>query len=770
MEDFDKYLDRIVEEFFDTGKLVLNEQNNLKMRQLRLDYEELTDYIYNSGPVTQLSVDSLNSQWVSLNSGEQEDFKKVNNLPDFEDDLINLSKDIVDYEEIDLDGEEETDTEEEVDNDLDNSVETLNSDDYFHRNTSVTIERKRKEHIENSNISNLKRLSIDYSGDIEDKIYISNLKTLQYILLNSSGLDIDGDDRKELIKEIKDSEFGEKTKEVLEFFQEFYKIEQTGVTDDNTWEKLMGILKNSENSKLGIIDEVDSEVTDRIKNYNKINDEGVSEDKKNLFYGFSLKLFNNLVDKELYSNIEKKQWDSYKADFESNLEKFKKEDGEVTTIRNLENEIEGIEDERLNYINKLNPWVKEFPTYQTYLKNKFDDELAKKRDMLSELINGVLSKGKRNYKVNKEGKEFWSHYISRYNQTDQRQSIKDEYVDYRNQESVEFLHEKVINSLKKSLEDKKISIDEVNEVIFSVNDAIYEVYSGDQMDNGKRDKIKGVLKDIINDINLEGDIYEIIDGLQNINVRKLKYNIYEKSFCDCKDSLGKDYFKSCNTKGGDKSSLMNKSILTLKNLIESPKTSMECAQEMYNLIIKSDTTKIDKYDIISDQIIVLENGVSIPKGKKIEVKKLSLSDDPDGFTLSEFSGLYKKSKDVESYKTQNPNHYIKYNEIIKRVIFLLNSNGGKEILKMFKGDDKMYGMFIDDYEFYHHDDIILEFNTDSTQKRFNDEKRITVKFKIKDDAVGKKWVIGNCNLQQNESTDRIDNIVENFFDTGNFDI
>ena len=61
------------------------------------------------------------------------------------------------------------------------------------------------------------------------------------------------------------------------------------------------------------------------------------------------------------------------------------------------------------------------------------------------------------------------------------------------------------------------------------------------------------------------------------------------------------------------------------------------------------------------------------------------------------------------------------------------------------------------------------------------EKRLSLRVSVEDESLLSQWGKNNdnCNCEpflkgvkcpQNESTDRIDNIIENFFDTGNFDI
>jgi len=58
----------------------------------------------------------------------------------------------------------------------------------------------------------------------------------------------------------------------------------------------------------------------------------------------------------------------------------------------------------------------------------------------------------------------------------------------------------------------------------------------------------------------------------------------------------------------------------------------------------------------------------------------------------------------------------------------------------------------------------LEWSTISEQKRFPDEKRITVRFTV--DGEGHKWEDGNCNLDE---PNPIEESITNFFDTGNFE-
>ena len=794
MEDFDKYLDRLVENFYDTGKLVLNEQNNLKMRQLRLDYKELTDYIYNSGPVTQLSVDSLNSQWESLNSGEQEDFKNVNNLPDFEDDLINLSKDIVDYEEIDLDGEEETDTEDNTQTiDLDNleykekKKETdaiRGSGEVITIQTPERAKENREKEIKNTNEEELPILYKDYEGD-KDNLYKSNLRILQDTLKNNKDLNMDGVDNLET--EIKNSEFGQTTEDAVILFQASKNLEETGIVNIDTWNHLMESLRKSENRKLDDLlnnrtEEVDTDLLDSIKSYVEIDDDDFSDSKKELFQSLSLKLFSNLVNKQIYTGIKKKGLNdtinnkTIKDIFLEKISLYEKQNGEFTEIKKLEDEIKKLEVSKNVWLETPNAINMGLITKDGYINRTFDTPIEIIREKIKEITDGVKTKSG-GFKVDQEDIKFWGDIISKWGNAkpETQKEILQDYVDYRNKrESIEFFFEKLIKRLKESLKNSEISINEVNELIQSVNHAIDTVYDKEVTNETKKNKIKNAIKDIINDTDLEGGIFNLIDGLRNINIRKIAGDAYEKSFCEC-NTKSNSYFIGCNSRDGDKSRLFPKAVQQMKKYLDGSKSNSghtQCAQEIYQLIINSATTKVDKYDIISDSVVNLTNGVNILKGKKIEVKKY---DEQNEYTLSEFIGLYKKREDREIYRNQNINYFNKYNDIIEEVVKLLNENDNG-LANSFKGEDRLYGVFVGDYQFYGHDQIELKWSTQSDQNRGKGEGelRLTLKFSIIQGKTPSQWVEGNCNIEgeqpTNESTDRIDNIIENFFDTGNFDI
>ena len=86
---------------------------------------------------------------------------------------------------------------------------------------------------------------------------------------------------------------------------------------------------------------------------------------------------------------------------------------------------------------------------------------------------------------------------------------------------------------------------------------------------------------------------------------------------------------------------------------------------------------------------------------------------------------------------------------------------GWEIIKSI--NDVTVGIFFSDYNFLPKDSYDLSWAT----KGQRDEARLTIRVNWNNGPVY-RWVEGNCNLQQTESTDRLDEIIETFFDTGKF--
>jgi len=658
--------------------------------------------------------------------------------------------------------------------------------------TVLSNELTRKEEIEKENHTELLPLSIDYGGNKESKLYKSNLKLLQYILLKGvqSVEDLNEEEINQLEKEIDNSKFGEITDILLRNFQiiqiqqeykdgnepdkilylkgreinnepkdgsipyEVYnnlpeKYNNEGKVDIWTWKKLMEVMDKREKVKLESIIEdrgIPRETIDRIADIAEIktidaNKDTFDNSKRSMFKSLSLKLFSNLANNKIYSTDNKRTWENLEDDFLKGIQK----------VKEIEKELEELEKRKEIYLNSLTLDNRERNEkgINRYIKDTFDDPI---KNLINDIEEG---------KVNKEDiDKFWKPYKDKWDRIEElkvgnaksREAEKElvdlqkEYIDYREKKnpSNESIFEDLILALKEGLRDEQLSITDINTILHNTSDAIYKVFDTDRKNSTKQKKIRGVIKNILNTIkNKEKvDVFTVVDLLQKINVKKLQHDLYEKSFCECGD-----YFEGCGGKKGDKSSLLNKGVVEIKRYLDGDleDSSISGASEsIYNLIMDSETTKADKYDIVSKNPITLENRDIIEGGKKIEVKKYPVAAGNE-YTLSEFIGLYKKTENVEKYRKKNGNHYIKYNKIIEGVVDLLNSNDGG-LKDKFIGDDKLFGIFVDDYQFYNYNQIELSWSADSDQKRFSDEKRITLKFKIKENAEPTRWVKGNCNI------------------------
>ena len=108
---------------------------------------------------------------------------------------------------------------------------------------------------------------------------------------------------------------------------------------------------------------------------------------------------------------------------------------------------------------------------------------------------------------------------------------------------------------------------------------------------------------------------------------------------------------------------------------------------------------------------------------------------------------------------------------------------GEQIINIIKS--KLQGVFFEKYEFCPIDNIIFTWSSVGQFKKGVRENRVTIRIEHIDYDEIYVWKEGNSNCSkrqyfegceensgcpQNESTDRIDNIIENFFDTGKFDV
>ena len=222
----------------------------------------------------------------------------------------------------------------------------------------------------------------------------------------------------------------------------------------------------------------------------------------------------------------------------------------------------------------------------------------------------------------------------------------------------------------------------------------------------------------------------------------------------------------------------------LKSKIQSTATTESIIKEFSDML----TNEVDKYDLITKRPVTLTslNGgdnetLVLPEGRKIEVKKIKHINRKGiykDYVMSEFLSLY-KNEDPES-----PEDKIRYEEIINGVLSGITSTGGigDEVIEtMTNIDNGILGIFYENYIFVPINDIDVRWGNRGHGKGAED--RISLRIKISETPNIYVWKEGNPNCDerfyfdgctpetvcpQNESTDSLDNIIENFFDTGKF--
>jgi len=758
MNEYDDILNRIVEEFYDTGRLVLNEYGKYKnvpkeiaeiygginwnfdfiiqqlksgrlehidekLKSLNNDWENLSDYqieeFLNFHPFFDDKIDFLNQNFGSLKN-ISEKFNQYKNIDFFREGkdiklLYDLKDKLVKYQNEDV---EEFLPENIISilNDMIKEVEGVKLKPF---ETSVTTEKKRKEKIEQDNKKNLPILSIDTPIDTEDKE--SNLKTLQYILLNN--FYIDDESKEELKKEIEGSVFGEVTKSYVELLQSEKGITEDGIVGTAVWNIVLGLLYNREQEKLK-----GKEVSDELNQVLKFWHKKSNNTKESLNKNSSMRLFNNLIDFEIYKLEHNRTDDDIVKELNDLRGKYVTVGGKVPVIEEIKEQIEVFKKlGEKNYRRKIKDLNGKIKSLESEIK-----KYEKYKDIISQYRSGTTQK--------KE--EALQDYINIRKQSDKS--------------TIKGLFGKLKDVFDQSVKNKDYSLDTINNIVTRVNDTLYTIYDKDLKDKTKKEKSKKALKTIISNINLKGDVEDIIGGLERINNRVYQHVLYELSFCGCKDNEGVNYFRDCGSSLGNRSILLGEGNTPLKNLIDSNKKITECVKELYKKIIGGEGRKINKHDIITNKEISLGNNIIISENEQIEVKNESKTD----FIFSEFFAIYKNEPDRTNYYTEDK--FDRYNRIIVGLVEELNKNDGG-IIEQF---DSTGGIFLKDYMFYPKGNYRLYWSDNSDRAQLPNEKRLTVRFEITGE--GYRWVEGNCNLQQNESTDRLDNIIETFFDTGKF--
>jgi len=261
-------------------------------------------------------------------------------------------------------------------------------------------------------------------------------------------------------------------------------------------------------------------------------------------------------------------------------------------------------------------------------------------------------------------------------------------------------------------------------------------------------------------------------GFNELDTLDIKYvSTKEKSkAADYEESFGNlcDDIKYFELTGGDGNSSKisndyryNK---TLLNKVSNPNLDIDrdIVPYLYEDIV---TTETVKYDIRTLVPVNLEGGFVLEPEDPVEVKKTPYK---DGYHLIEFYGAF---KNFTNSQKENFPFMDRFESVITKLSERLqkdvdNESGkGWEIIKSI--NDVTVGIFFSEYNFLPKDSYKLKWSTEGARPY---EHRLTIRVDYIQGSPVYKWIEGNCHLQQNESTDRLDEIIENFFDTGNFDI
>jgi hypothetical protein len=799
MNEYDDILNRIVEEFYDTGKVVLNEYGKFKnldeklanfygnikrdydfiIRQLTSDREfKDIDNIFNRfiRHWTELfNNEQQLSEFLGVNKLNENFIEDVNFLSDNFDELKRIHNKFIEKKDVKW-----GDNPENL-NILQNllfDVKDLGDDDYVAQfvpkdiikilgdkvkeidvelkshETPVTKEKNRKNQIEQDNNSDLPLLSKDTPIDTDSEK--QNLKILQNLLLDKYN---QGEDYKRgLEREKEEGVFSDFTEFYVQLLQVDHEMEDTGIVNRRVWHIILGLITQDETNKLNV-----SGVSDELKNILSFQYGRDINNKQKLNKLNSLELFNNLVNFGVYKiEHQRNDW-AIESDLIGMVNKFfvgKDSTGKsVTIIDNLEKELESknsiINNFKTNWIIR-NP---KKPLSEFFKSIRIKNKLEEKKKIVKEL---------------EKYKKFET-IIRRYRGGGENQEkAKQEYLDKR-KKTDERTVKGLFGGLKKvfdnAVEVKDYSLDAINSILTKINLTLEKTYERDITQTTKNNKSKKALRTIMDKVDKAMDVEDIQDTLDNVNTKTFQHIKYELSFCECRnddDEMLRHYFRDCGSSIGNKSKLLPNNKL-LKELIDSDSDWEDCVVTLYDEIIRGDGRRIQKHDITSNTQVLLDGDVIINSGSTIEVKRIN--DSPkvrkSGHILSEFLSLYKNEPDRTKYLI--PEKYNKYNKIIEGLVNRLNDDDGGIIIEF----DSTSGIFLKDYMFYPKGTYRLEWSTESERAqikagegREEDEKRLSVKFIITGE--GYKWVEGNCNIQQNESTDRLDEIIENFFDTGKF--
>jgi hypothetical protein len=866
MNEYDDILNRIVEEFYDTGRLVLNEtklgdpaievKDKISRGDKRLsdsDFKGAIDYyktaltLFNEledGMKIFLNPENINVEFIEnkiIDSEEKlwdSDYKQAKRI--VPKDAIELYSKMLGYYEtlnnrVKEEKKEEKKEVEENKKNLELIIRGKESSDVIVKKRKEEKERQRE--IEIQNQEPLPLLSRETEIGDNDMF----LRNLQNILIQYQNQRFDVEENEaemetliDLEKERDESFYGDTTEKLVRDYQRENGLNETGEVDEETWESILSMEKRLErySNRISKFSEVKKNVVST-EEYEELISQGedVSMLKKLLSHNLGNFLYH-IQDKDIYVHTSFKKKD-YEEKYEEDKKNYKAKPPDVygkviypnleekykTKIDKIEKEIENLEN---------SPISKNKPTYneivQKYeidltgdLKEEFKKIPFKDRRLFEERWFYIDEKEKELEKklVEKEkdtqkAKEFNDKYVKVTPNEDWLKRKKDEYVEdkinaSRQDSTIVGLFKKLFNAVEEVELVGETPLKDINNAISEINKTLKYEFKGNISDSRKTN-IKKAIKNVIEAIK-EGNIdNETIEKI--LELKTLAWGEYENGFIE-----GKGQFFDKGENRDIEGRIHNLRDKYLSDEIKSDRDSNEIKDDIKDNITnylndyKDDSGESVERDIVKHDLKMKggkeirdsENIVVLPPNSKVEVKSQS-------YTIDSYYSepLASPMKTTTSEIRKDINLRNKYNEIIDGLYNWVNntpegiSYGETLIRKMVSGtsgilfSDDIY-VPIEEIEFY---------ISNKGQNNCDNHRRLTIRYRVKRNKniniyklkkndntnnwefergeteivrTGDKLNLKYCggedntpNVKYNMGDNTLDEIIENFFDTGKF--
>jgi len=866
MNEYDDILNRIVEEFYDTGRLVLNEtklggpaievNNKIAMGdQLlsRSDFKGAIDYyktaftLFNEledGMKIFLKPSNINVEFIEnkIIDGERKlwnsDYEKAKSItPNYAIDLY--SKMLGYYEtlndKVKKEKEKEKKEVEENKEKLKLIIRSKETSDVIYK--KLEDKEKKKKEIEIQNQEPLPLLSRETEiGD--NDMFLRNLQNIliQYQNQRFEAEGNEGEMRKliDLEKERDESFYGDTTEELVRDYQRENALNETGEVDEETWESILSMEKRLErySNRISKFSEVKKNVVST-EEYEELISQGedVSMLKKLLSQNLGNFLYH-IQDKDIYVHTSFKKKD-YEEKYEADKKLYKSSPTDVsgkviypnleekykTKIDKIKKEIEKLENSPIG-INKptYNKIVQEYEIDLTGdLKKEFEKIRKKYRRLFEKRWFYIDEKEKElNKKLDEKekeiqkAKEFNDKYVKATPNEDRLKKIKDKYVEdkinaSRQDSTIVGLFKKLFNAVEEVELVGETPLKDINNAISEINKTLKYEFKGNISDSRKTN-IKKAIKNVIEAIK-EGNVdNETIEKI--LELKTLAWGEYENGFIE-----GKGQFFDKGENRDIEGRIHNLPDKYLSNEIKSDRDSNEIKDDIKDNITnylndyKDDSDESVKRDIVKHDLKMKggkeirdsENIVVLPPNSKVEVKSQS-------YTIDSYYSepLASPMKTTTSEIRKDINLRNKYNEIIDGLYNWVNntpegiSYGETLISRMVSGtsgilfSDDIY-VPIEEIEFY---------ISNKGQNNCDNHRRLTIRYRVKRNKniniyklkknditnnweferseteivrTGDKLKLKYCggedntpNVKYNMGDNTLDEIIENFFDTGKF--